>query len=246
MRLPAPYAENRHWVPILNVIGGLKANVKRTRDGCLCAEDRIFRREGTNHSSKTADIPRMLSLRLALAEPPVEAAEPEQIEISASPHSQTGGSVAIDQILFVDDDKYALDGYKRLLHGEFRVATASGGDKGLAALQLMGPFAIVISDMRMPGMSGSEFLAKVRTLSPQTVRMLLTGYKDINQAIEAVNESQIFRYLTKPCVKDELTEAIRLGLIQYHANLEESELIKEAKERRLAAAIPAEKPYLIR
>ena len=120
---------------------------------------------------------------------------------------------------------------------EFAIETAPGGKEGLALIHLFGPFAIVISDMRMPGLDGAEFLARVRALSPQTVRMLLTGHKDLSRAITAVNEGQIFRYLTKPCSKEEMVSAIRLGLAQYRDNAEAAELIKEAREHRLNAAI---------
>jgi len=138
-----------------------------------------------------------------------------------------------DRILFVDDDQQVLDAYKRLLHGKFNVETALSGARGLAAIHVIGPFAVVVSDMRMPGMNGAEFLANVRELAPQTVRMLLTGHKDLDRAIDAVNEGQIFRYLTKPCGKDALENAIVLALARYRANVENSELIREAKDRRL-------------
>jgi DNA-binding NtrC family response regulator len=141
-----------------------------------------------------------------------------------------------DRILFVDDEQNVLDSYKRLLRDQFHVETAPGGGKALAAIHLFGPYAIVISDMQMPGMNGAEFLAQVRQLSPNTVRMLLTGYKDINHAIEAVNEGRIFRYLTKPCEKKDLVNAIELGLAQYHANVEAREAVKEAKEIKMQAA----------
>jgi response regulator RpfG family c-di-GMP phosphodiesterase len=89
--------------------------------------------------------------------------------------------------------------------------------------------------MHMPGMNGAEFLAQVRQLAPNTVRMLLTGFKDINLAIEAVNEGRIFRYLTKPCEKKDLVNAIELGLLQYHANVEARDAVKEAKEIKMQA-----------
>jgi DNA-binding NtrC family response regulator len=140
------------------------------------------------------------------------------------------------RILIVDDDKNALDGYKRLLRGLFEVETALGGGQGLAAIHLFGPYEVIISDMQMPGMNGAEFLAQVRQLAPNTVRMVLTGYKDINQAIEAVNEGRIFRYLTKPCEKNDLVRAIELALEQYHAHTQEKELVKEAREIKMQAA----------
>jgi len=141
-----------------------------------------------------------------------------------------------NQILFVDDDPNLLDSFRRGLHEEFEIETAPGGKEGLAAIHLFGPFAIVISDMRMPGLDGAEFLARVRELSPNTVRILFTGHKDLNRAIAAVNEGQIFRYLTKPCSKEEMVSAIRLALSQYRENVEAARLIKEARKHKLAAA----------
>jgi len=140
-----------------------------------------------------------------------------------------------DRILFVDDEREVLDGYRRLLHGEFEIETAQGGGQALAALHLYGPYAVVISDMRMPGMNGAEFLAQVRQVAPDTVRMLLTGYNDMNLAIDAVNEGRIFRYLTKPCDKRDLVQAISLGFAQYHSNVIANESIRQAKEFKLQA-----------
>jgi DNA-binding NtrC family response regulator len=134
------------------------------------------------------------------------------------------------RILLVDDDKNVLEGYKRLLHGLFEVETATNGAQALAAVHLFGPFEVIITDMQMPGMNGAEFLAKVRQLSPNSVRMVLTGHKDINRAIDAVNEGRIFRYLTKPCEKKELVHAIELASAQYRANVDEKELVKQARE----------------
>ncbi len=145
-------------------------------------------------------------------------------------------SKSTDQVLFVDDDQNLLESFKRNLHDEFTVETASGGREGLAAIHLFGPFAVVISDMRMPGLDGAEFLARVRELSPHTVRILFTGHKDLSRAIAAVNEGQIFRYLTKPCNKDEMVSAIRVALSQYRENLETAQLVKEARKQKLSAA----------
>jgi DNA-binding NtrC family response regulator len=146
-----------------------------------------------------------------------------------------GRAAREDRILFVDDERNVLDGYRRLLHDEFEIETAQGGGQALAAIHRYGPYAIVISDVRMPGMNGAEFLTQVRQVAPNTVRMLLTGYRDIDQAIEAVNEGRIFRYLNKPCQKDELIAAINLGLAQYHANVENEDTIKHANEFKLQA-----------
>jgi response regulator RpfG family c-di-GMP phosphodiesterase len=139
----------------------------------------------------------------------------------------------IDRILFVDDEPAVLDGYKRILQREFEVDTAAGGEQGLASIRDRGPYSVVISDMRMPGMNGAQFLAQVRQAAPDTVRMLLTGYTDLDAAILAVNEGNIFRFLTKPCDKGVLTKAITAGLLQYRLVTAEKELL----ERTLMGSI---------
>jgi FixJ family two-component response regulator len=134
-----------------------------------------------------------------------------------------------DKILFVDDEAPALDGYRRILRQQFSLSTALSGDEGLATIRSTGPYSVVISDMRMPGMNGSEFLAQVRSKSPDSVRMLLTGHADLDSAIDAVNRGNIFRFLTKPCEKESLVEAILSGLAQYHTVAAEKELVRKAQ-----------------
>jgi DNA-binding NtrC family response regulator len=124
-----------------------------------------------------------------------------------------------EQILFVDDEKSVLDGIERLLHGEFSISRAQNAVQGLASIQLFGPYAIVVSDMRMPGMDGAGFLAQIHQVAPNTVTMLLTGHKDLDAAIDAVNKGHIFRYLKKPCKKEDLVNALHQGLAQYRTNI---------------------------
>jgi len=104
-----------------------------------------------------------------------------------------------EKVLFVDDEPAVLQGYQRLLRNEFQMDTAVGGKGALIAIETTGPYAVVISDMRMPEMTGVEVLRKVKELSPDSVRMMLSGHADLNAAIAAVNEGSIFRFLTKPC-----------------------------------------------
>ena len=137
-------------------------------------------------------------------------------------------SIVTGKVLFVDDEPLVLDALRRMLHDKFHIYTADSGEKGLAAVEQNGPFAVVISDMRMPGMNGAEFLARIRKDAPDTVRMLLTGFTDLDAAIAAVNEGNIFRFLTKPCRKDELVGAINLGLAQYRSTLAGKEQVKNA------------------
>jgi FixJ family two-component response regulator len=133
------------------------------------------------------------------------------------------------KILFVDDESDVLDAYQRLLRHLFQVSGALGGEQGLTLMQSAGPFAVVISDMRMPGMNGAQFLAQVRERAPNTVRMLLTGHADLEMAIEAVNEGKIFQFLTKPCEREILVKAIQGGLETYRTAAAEKELVRKAE-----------------
>ncbi|MGD0891315.1 MAG: HD domain-containing phosphohydrolase [Terracidiphilus sp.] len=132
-----------------------------------------------------------------------------------------------DKILFVDDEPSVLEGYKRLLGREVRVDTAVGGSLGLASIAETGPYAVVISDMRMPQMDGAQFLAKVHKIAPNTVRLALTGYVDIDTAMAAVNDGNIFRFLTKPCSKETLLKAIEAALVQHNLLRSERELLEQ-------------------
>lgn len=132
-----------------------------------------------------------------------------------------------DKILLVDDEPNVLLGYQRLLHGEFQSDTAVGATAGLMAIQNKGPFAVVLSDMRMPEMDGIQFLTRVKAIAPDTVRMMLTGYADVQTALSAVNEGNIFRFLTKPSSKEVLTNALRAGLAQHQLVTSEKELLEK-------------------
>jgi response regulator RpfG family c-di-GMP phosphodiesterase len=131
------------------------------------------------------------------------------------------------KILLVDDEPTVLAGYERSLRREFEVDTANGGELGLKSMRERGPYATIISDMRMPGMSGAQFLAQARQMSPDTTRMLLTGYTDMNAAMDAVNEGHIYRFLTKPCAKEAMVAAINSGVEQYHRICSERELLEK-------------------
>jgi response regulator RpfG family c-di-GMP phosphodiesterase len=93
------------------------------------------------------------------------------------------------------------------------------------------PFSLVISDQRMPGMTGSEFLGKVKEVSPDTVRFILTGYSDMDAIIQAVNEGSIHKYLTKPWDNDDLVEKLESGFNQFELSMENDKLFKLAKEQ---------------
>jgi response regulator RpfG family c-di-GMP phosphodiesterase len=132
----------------------------------------------------------------------------------------------LEKILMVDDENSILDGYQRLFRNEFQIDTAAGGGAALALLQANGPYAVAVSDMRMPGMDGARLLAKIKLLAPETVRIMLTGNGDIQSAVSAVNEGSIFRFLTKPCDKETLGKALTAGLAQYRLLTVEKDLLE--------------------
>lgn len=131
------------------------------------------------------------------------------------------------KILIVDDDEKLLKSFERVLGQRFATLTAGDGEAGLRALAERGPVSLVISDYRMPGMNGVEFLARVREMSPDTVRIMLTGYADAETAITAVNEGNIFRLLAKPCPPKVLAKALTDGLRIYELQRAERELLEK-------------------
>ncbi len=132
----------------------------------------------------------------------------------------------LETILMVDDETGVLDGYKRLFRNEFQIDTALGGAAALKAMGETGPYAVVICDMRMPEMDGIEVLGRIKGLAPDVIRMMLTGNADIQTAVRAVNEGNIFRFLTKPCNKESLGKALTAGLMQYRLVNAEKELLE--------------------
>ncbi len=126
-----------------------------------------------------------------------------------------GPDSAKPRILFVDDDPALLNGLRRTVRREFAADVAEDADHGLDCLRHYGPYCIVISDMRMPGMDGVEFLATVRTISPDSVRVMLTGCDEIEAAMRAVNDGRIFRFLAKPIPAETLLICLRACLAEY-------------------------------
>ena len=132
-----------------------------------------------------------------------------------------------EKILLVDDDSNILDGYRRSLSREFLMETALGGPQGLELATTHGPYAVVVSDMRMPGMDGIQLLSKIKALSPDTIRVMLTGNTEVETAINAINEGSIFRFLTKPCSKEVMGKTLTAALVQYRLVTAEKQLLEQ-------------------
>lgn len=135
-------------------------------------------------------------------------------------------TAAEPRVLCVDDEPRVLEGLENHLAMEHDVSFAASGAEGLELIASEAPFAVVLSDMRMPNMNGAAFLSKVRERSPDATRMLLTGQSDIESAIAAVNEGQIFRFLSKPCAPQNLLRAVKEGIRQNQLLRTERDLLQ--------------------
>ena len=144
-------------------------------------------------------------------------------------------------VLVVDDEPDILSAFKFNYEDEFDIFTASSGAQGLELMKNREP-AVIVADQRMPSMSGTEFLERSMDVSPDAVRVILTGYTDIESLIEAINKSRIFRYITKPWEPEELRMTLRRAAELFHLTRENTRLVTElAKANQL---LRAENAYL--
>lgn len=138
------------------------------------------------------------------------------------------------KVLFVDDEENILRSLGRLfMDEEFETVTAGSGKKALEILGNDHDFAVIISDQRMPEMTGSEFLALARDVSPESLRILLTGYADIGATIDAINRGGASRYITKPWNDGELLQTVRDSVNRFmlmRENVRLTELVQSQNE----------------
>ncbi len=147
-----------------------------------------------------------------------------------------------DAVLLVDDEANILNALERLLlDSDLRILRAGNGDEALEILRKE-PVAVVVSDNLMPGMRGVELLSRVRDSSPDSVRILLTGYADLPTAIEAINRGEVFRFHVKPWVDEEIVRTIEDGVQRYKVvrSLRGGD---EATLRSIAQTIELKDPY---
>src|SRR6185369_8772672 len=129
-------------------------------------------------------------------------------------------------VLAVDDEPVNQRAIRRTLSEDCRVLTAGGGAE---ALELMArhPVALVIADQRMPGMSGAELLAEIVERHPNVIRIVLTGYTDVDTLLDTINRGHIYHFLSKPWDARELRQVVRRGLDRFNANAERGRLLAE-------------------
>jgi FixJ family two-component response regulator len=131
-------------------------------------------------------------------------------------------------ILFVDDEELVLQGIKRVLKSKYNLITFTEATRALEYLkEEKNKPAVIVSDYKMPIMDGAKFLSEAKKISPNSTRMLLTGYADMNATIEVVNNGNIFRFLLKPCPNEVLIKNIDEAIKQYELVIAEKELLAQ-------------------
>lgn len=131
-------------------------------------------------------------------------------------------------ILYVDDEAENLKSFKASFRREFNVLLANNAKEGKAILH-KNEVDIILTDQRMPEMTGIEFLVDILDEFPDPIRMLVTGYSDIDAVIDAINKGQVYKYISKPWNKDELKDAIHKAYEVYSLRKENKKLLKDLK-----------------
>lgn len=129
-------------------------------------------------------------------------------------------------VLYVDDEINNLNSFKAAFRRDFDIYTAQSAQEGRKILDVY-EIGVIITDQRMPGMTGIEFLESILTVYPDTIRILLTGFSDMNAVMDAINRGQVYKYLVKPWQNDELKLYIQNALEIYHLRKENKELIRK-------------------
>lgn len=147
------------------------------------------------------------------------------------------GSPTHPKVLIVDDEAEVLQSLADLLRKDFHVIATSDIEEALALASAQNPFSLVISDQRMPVQSGVEFLSRLSKICPDTARILLTGYADIEVVIEAVNSGQIVQYITKPWDGGRLVGMLRPIAERHRLLLDNRRLIQQLAELTRSMAV---------
>ena len=135
-----------------------------------------------------------------------------------------------DRVLFVDDEANVLSAFRRSFRGVFNMDTAANAVEAMTKVVNGERYAVVVSDMNMPGITGLQLLQQVQLRAPDTVRLILTGNADVTSAVQALDRGEIHRYLTKPCSADRLRDAVREAISAHR--------VARTKLRRDRAPLP--------
>ena len=151
------------------------------------------------------------------------------------------------KILIIDDEPYILSSLKKILEEETReILAAKSAEEAWQLLKEKGEVEVIICDQRLPNMSGIDFLVKVKRLYPDTIRILVTGYPEISEAVEAINKAHIWRYILKPIDVDNLKILIKQAFEHYRILKENRLLLKIVRQQKeWIEAIKKEFPEII-
>ena len=139
----------------------------------------------------------------------------------------TAGTDRRPRVLCVDDDAFMLNILTRTIGADYEVLTSSGGAEALQLIESSEPIQVVVSDHRMPGLSGAQLLQALRDKHPLIVRILLTGETDLVEAVAAMNQAGLFRFLLKPGTRPVLLDTLQAAVAQYQLQVAERELLQK-------------------
>lgn len=139
-------------------------------------------------------------------------------------------------VLYVDDEINNLNSFKAAFRRDFDIYTAQSAREGRKILDT-NEIGVIITDQRMPGMTGIEFLESILVVYPDTIRILLTGFSDMNAVMDAINRGQVYKYLVKPWQNDELKLYIQNALEIYHLRRENKELAQKLQLANMELAM---------
>lgn len=136
---------------------------------------------------------------------------------------RTESTAAVRTLLLVDDESFILSALQRVFRGQgYRILKAASAAEGLELLAL-NEVQVIMSDQRMPGMNGTEFLSRVKDMYPDTIRIVLSGYADLESVTDAVNRGAIFKFLSKPWEDEHLRVQIHEAFVIYEAKRDEKQ-----------------------
>ncbi len=136
----------------------------------------------------------------------------------------------LPRLLVVDDEEAILETMTFTFEDDYEVLTSASAEKALRLLDDQGPVAVVLSDQRMPEMTGVEFLAEVFNRHPETVRIILTGFADMDAIIHAINDGHVYAYITKPWEPDQLKQVVRRAVEHYQLARENERLLTDLRD----------------
>jgi len=132
-------------------------------------------------------------------------------------------------VLYIDDEIHNLNSFKAAFRRDFNIFTAQSAREGRKILD-MNEIAVIVTDQRMPVMTGIEFLESIIPVYPDTIRILLTGFSDINAVMDAINRGQVYKYLVKPWADEELKQYIQNAMEIYHLRKENRDLAEKLEK----------------